>query len=105
MVAMPPCICTQLIENPTFPALARQRVADRSRLGHCPALGQCQPHHLGLPRPSLTDQVGAPHARISDEATKSPFTRISDESTRWRSRMANRTYVRLRPKTPLIHKF
>src|SRR5262245_23050838 len=72
----------QLIENDALCPFVRQRVADRGRLGHCPALGQCQPHHVGLPRSSLTDQVGAPHARILNEATKRPFTRISDESTR-----------------------
>src|SRR6202008_1197356 len=52
------------------------------RLRHCPALGQCQPHRLGLPSSSRTDQVGAPHARILPEATNSRFARISDESTR-----------------------
>jgi hypothetical protein len=53
-----------------LPLLA-ERIAARER-----------PHHLGLLRSSLTDQAGAPHARISGEATKRPFTRISDESTR-----------------------
>src|ERR1700756_2248812 len=38
----------QLIENDALCPLVRQRVADRDRLGHCPALGQCQPHHVGL---------------------------------------------------------
>ena len=34
-------------------ALARQLVADRGRLGHCPALGQRQPHRSG---PTETDR-------------------------------------------------
>ena len=37
---------------------------------------------MGLLRSSLTSQLGAPHARILDEATNSPYARIFDESTR-----------------------
>ena len=60
----------------------RHHVADRGHLGHCSALGQRQPHHLGLPRPALIPQVGTPHARILNEATNSHFARIKGDSTR-----------------------
>ena len=82
MVAVPARGGAQLIENDALCPFIRQRVADCGRLGHCPALGQCQPHHVGLLGSSLTSQVGAPHARIFNEATNHHFARILDESTR-----------------------
>ena len=97
MVSVPARGGAQLIENDALCPFVRQRVADRGRLGHCPALGQCQPHHLGLPRPPLTDQVGAPHARIFNEATNHHFARILDESTRSLAtiRFATRMFERM----------
>lgn len=43
MVSMSAGVGAQLIEDPGLTALARQLVAVRGRLGHCPALGQRQP--------------------------------------------------------------
>jgi hypothetical protein len=48
VVAVPPGVGAQLIEDPTFTALTRQLVAGRSRLGDCSALCQRQPHPLGV---------------------------------------------------------
>ncbi len=88
--------------------LSATDVADRGHLGHCPALGQRQPHRLGLLRPSPTPQVGAPHARISGEATYRPsfrahFRRVNAPilvGRRWH----NRKYVRRRHSGRLAHR-
>ena len=77
MVTVPTGVGAQLVQNPAFGWPIRHQVADRGHLGHCPALGQRQPHRLGLPRPSLIPQVGTPHARILNEATKPIFQSLS----------------------------
>jgi hypothetical protein len=48
MVAVPPGVGAQLVENPTLTTLTRQLVAGRDRLGDCSALCQRQPHPLGV---------------------------------------------------------
>jgi len=69
MVAMP-TVLAQLIENPALTALARPLIKDWDRPRHGSALGQRQPHHLGL------------RAHFN-EATNTSYARTSDESTRW----------------------
>src|SRR3979409_1475762 len=82
MVTVPTGVGAQLVQNPAFGWPIRHHVADRGHLGHSPALGQRQPHRLGLPRPSPSPRVGAPQARISREATYSHYARIKGDSTR-----------------------
>src|SRR6202040_2580743 len=84
MVTVPTSVGAQLVQNPALDSPIRHHVADRGHLGNSPALGQRQPHRLGLPRPPMIPQVGTPHARILNEATNTHFARIKGDSTRVR---------------------
>ncbi len=71
MVAMPPRVGAQLVENPALAALARQLVTD-SRSSPSPLCA----------RPTSTPSYWAVRAHFSMRQRISPFARISDESTR-----------------------
>ncbi len=64
VVAVPPCGCAQLIEDPALLRLARALVPRRDRLGHRMFLAHIvSPIHQGLPAPTQPPLQARPSAR------------------------------------------
>jgi hypothetical protein len=80
MVSVPAGVGAQLVENPALTALAwpPPLVADRGRLGDCPALGQRQPHLLGLPWRAQNRAAAAALMRQSASCSAYRMARCSD---------------------------